>query len=110
MALKRGRYLHVQTPGGKFNGFSVFFYPHDDDDSKVNIMTTFCSSGDQFCRRTARVELQQKQEESVPVSHFPNVLAGFKQHALGRECVATKQKVYQRQMANQFAWVWKYFL
>lgn len=103
----RARFIHHQTPGDRFNGFSVLMSPAPSDrPSEVYVAVTYCSKEDQFCKATARDVLQHDFEHQlIPIVLLPHFLAecearswGYK---LGRDA---------RYHSNRWAWVYKYFL
>lgn len=106
------RYIHVQTPGGKKNGFSVLLSPHDNPNT-VNVSVTYCSKKDQFCKRTARQELHFVPPVEVPVNKLPMTLAAYRIRSIGPmvgDEFVDFSNPYFRSYSNQWAWVWKYFL
>lgn len=112
--LRKSRYLHMQTPNGHFNGFSVFYFQDPEDSTDVvTFAVTFCSKKDTFNRRAARdactVWCVNGETVTCRVVDFPMELAKIYSKCFGYAFDKYSVKV-KRTFANKFAWVWKYFL
>lgn len=100
----RARFIHHQTPGGKFNGFSVLLSPNMIDPTSVYVGVTFCSHSDQFCKAAARdVLLHSFEHESIRIVDLPKFLA----ECVAKCCGWTHVGRFDQ---NKWAWVYKYFL
>jgi hypothetical protein len=105
MPLIRERFIHCQTPGKKFNGFSVYFWPHETDPTCVSYSVAMCSKHDHFCKAKAREVCFNAAEQVCRIVDFPSVLSNL-DYGIGG-----LQSNYMRQLfANKYTWVWKYFL
>lgn len=101
--------LHANNESIPHNGsFSVMLIPVDQE--FVEIRHTFCSKKDMFSRRAAREALQKKEGSIIPVSLLPNAFAEIRLQSTGDEDVVFTMPEVRRGLANQYAWVWKYFL
>lgn len=123
MSLKNARFVHVQTPGGHINGFSVYFWPdeaHIDPDSNpativegdkniVHYSIALCNPVDHFCKRLAREQCFRVEGKQCKVGEFPAVLAALECRAWGISYDKQPMMV-KRHYANKYAWLFKYFL
>lgn len=109
MGLKAARFIHQQTPYGKFNGFSVYFWPHDTDASLVNYSVALCSNKDHFCKATARETCFNHKEQTCRIIDFPIELAKL-DYIDDRHIWDVLSSGAQRAIASRWAWVYKYFL
>jgi hypothetical protein len=112
--LHKPRFVHRQNPSyvepkeSRYRGFSILMEPCTDEEF-VMLRTTLCSRGDAFCRKDARSSLLRKQAEPFPVVKLPMYLAQLDCMAYGGKWTELTDKDKQWE-ANQWAWVWKYFL
>ena len=119
MALKNARFVHVQTPGGMSNGFSVYFYPHTvqpdafraevNEPTLVNYTVAVCNKVDHFCKRLGREQCYVAEEKTCKVTDFPAVIAALECRAWGIS-YDRQPMVVKRHYANKYAWLFKYFL
>jgi len=110
MPLKKSRFIHHQTPNARnFRGFSVLMEPSAEE-NKVVLSITMCARVDHFCKRLAREQLTNHgKREVVSVSDLPMILASLVYRSFGVR-LEKMESQHKRQAANQWAWVWKYFL
>ena len=101
MSLRFARYIHQQTPGGKLNGFSVYFYPSEQD-GMVCYSIALCSAKDHFNKRTARELCLNTEEHTCRIVVFPAILFDLYE-------LACRGKS-SRHPSNMYTWVYKYFL
>jgi len=82
--LKRDTFLHFQTPKRRSLGFSALMSPvppgytsfNLHGDMMVWVGITRCNSHDRnFCKKTARAVLREKQQEYVRVRDLPELFA-----------------------------------
>lgn len=116
MALKNARFVHVQTPGGHSNGFSVYFWPDDvpaaglpGDDTIVHYSVAVCNKVDHFCKRLAREQCFRTEGKTCKIPDFPSVLAAIECKAWGIS-YDKQEMLVKRFYANKYAWLFKYFL
>lgn len=104
----RSRYIHFHARrASKHNGFSVELEPAGDPDSPttlVDVRYTICNKKDQFSRKQARLELDQKEFQSIKILKLPEFLAKLELSMWGSPFTPS------REYSNRWAWVWKYFL
>jgi hypothetical protein len=102
--LRKIRYHHDQSWWNKaqYKGFSVMMIPVDQE--YVELRHTFCSQKDAFCKKKAREELQKKEGAIIPVTLLPQAIAELRQEMYSGERNASQA------VANEHAWLWKYFL
>lgn len=102
--LNKIRYHHENFNSTSFQhrGFSVAMIPVDQE--YVELRHTFCSNDDQFCKKTARAYLDEKEGSIIPVALLPTALAVLAMRAKGLRGNASRWR------SNSYAWVWKYFL
>lgn len=109
MALKNARFVHVQTPSGISNGFSVYFWPHDTDPALVNYSVALCNRVDHFCKRLARETCYGAEEKVCRIADFPATVAALETRSWGISYDKQPMMV-KRHYANKYAWLFKYFL
>lgn len=126
MALRNARFVHVQTPGGHSNGFSVYFWPDGDeyggtevdpvmiitkhaDPSVVHYSVAVCNKADHFCKRLAREQCFRTEGKTCKISEFPSILAALECKAWGIS-YDKQEMLVKRFYANKYAWLFKYFL
>lgn len=101
MSLKKPRFLHVQSKTGRYNGFTVYFWPHDIEPDTVCFTFVRCHKNDQFCKRIAREAcFHSEVEYQCKVKEFPFRVAMIDHSA----------RYPQQHEVNRYAWLWKYFL
>lgn len=112
MSLRKSRYIHVQCKTHRFNGFTVLFWPDDDRPSEVvHYSVAKCHKDDQFCKASARMAcVTTEQKYECTVKEFPGKLAEIQQSLMCQKPFNKLNKKTQRFLANDYAWVWKYFL
>lgn len=95
--MQRDSFVHVQTPTGRSLGFSAMISPVrpsaaaggvSSHDAKGNtlcwIAFTFCNKKDKhFCKKIAREQLWEKQQDMVKVRNLPRLLAEAEYKAWG---------------------------
>lgn len=123
MALRNARFVHVQTPGGHSNGFSVYFWPDDAridpdsnpaaiieaDPSVVHYSVAVCNKVDHFCKRLAREQCFRTEGKTCKISEFPALMAALECKAWGIS-YDKQEMLVKRFYANKYAWLFKYFL
>lgn len=78
-----------------------------DDPTKVKVGFAFCSKQDHFNKKIGRkMAKREETSEVVEVTKLPLILARAREMARGMIIA----KATERYFANQFAWIWKYFL
>lgn len=102
----RSRYIHQPMPwASKHNGFSVQLTPHLPH-SLVGVRYTICNKKDQFSRKQARIELESKPYDRVEILKLPEFLEQLERKTWGIH----DWKNVPKHGANNWTWVWKYFL
>ena len=66
-------YIHKQTPGGKFNGFTARIEPASDPRA-VNVMVAFCSRKDNFVKAIGRNVAEQQGFTQINKRYLPEFL------------------------------------
>lgn len=105
MPLRQPRFIHQQTPFGKYNGFSVYFQQHDKP-NHVIYSVALCSAKDQFCRKTARETAMAAIRQECRIVDFPSVIANLRRKCNGYGLLSDAD----RKLSNRYAWIYKYFL
>jgi len=128
MSLRKARFVHYQVPheflrAAKSRGFTVFLEPHAADigpkvpEAYVDVYVSICAKVDHFDRAVGRQKcLFQENEgynfakkpQTIPVVELPLFLAKLEAKVNGFSWDEDKKTA--RYYANQWAWIWKYFL
>lgn len=99
-------YIHIHRQPGKMSshfsrGFTVKISPDlTEPHKRVNIQVAFCSSKDQFCKKTGRKEADQKETQLVSKRSLPYNLVKLTNRVGGKDW-------YNE---NEFFYLYKYVL
>ena len=100
-------YIHFQRPVSKDahgalkhkpRGFTALIKENPDDARTVLMQVTFCSTRDQFCKKTGRQEADLAKTEAINKRRVPELL---------NACVGACQGITE---PNHYDYVWKYML
>jgi hypothetical protein len=118
MPLRKTRYFHYRpeddgygTSTRRFNAVTMKMEPNQADATTVLVSTTFCSPKDPFNRKLGRSYADKAPPQTIRVIDLPYTMAeSVRKTLLG--AVPLEQETYadKRYYANQYAWIWKYFL
>lgn len=73
-------FIHKQTPGGKFNGFTAKVEPTDNPRT-VNVAVCFCSRKDNFVKAVGRNVAEQQTFNEINKRQLPDWLSKQYEHA-----------------------------
>lgn len=110
--LRKVRYHHENfnpygnAPWNRFASRGITFKFSPVDQTTVNVQFTLCSTKDNFCKRTAREAVENKEIFTIPVSELPKYIATTRLRAL----YGDRAREPMRGDTNAYAWIWKYFL
>jgi hypothetical protein len=106
MSLRKARFIHYQSQrqAARYRGFSVYLYPTED--SLVTVGVSVCHKVDHFCKAIGRDNAVAHATQSIKVTNLPLFLAQLEAKCEGYKIHPDDHRIY----ANQWAWVWKYFL